>query len=290
MSEYPLHLLGVVGPTPDLPVGAALDAALNWDAIWQAMAGAQDVFITELPKEQDQADAGSCVPNATAFAEEHLTFKKKKRRVQVSRLYVYRKGREIRGWENQDSGLNLGDAATVYANGVCFEYTFGPYATRRIFEPAPSRAILEASFNKARQLQVPGGALGIAATLLGQNSAFADGERRIVWDGHPVNSDFFDLTGKDGYERGVKPGDRILGYHCRGYIGINRGSRTVPGFKPGGFWRINQWRNWGIAHPDPVELENLGLPYGVSLCPFELADDPNYSFDAHAPLEALPVE
>ncbi len=284
MSSYPVHLLGVIGPTPEglpasLPMAAAMPSWLDLP---------ESAFLKPLPRFQNQSSAGACTEHSGSFVEEQLTRAMTGATVQVSRLFGYRVSREYRGWENQDSGAYMGDVYRGWGEkGRCSEITFGPYQPRRIFETPPPVAYAEAAKHKVpwRPLN---GAIEVAAALAGKHPAF-DAFPRGSGDGFPVAPHFFDLTGVDGCARRVLASDQILGGHSTAYVGFHQ-NHPCPGFGRRSFLKMNSWLSWGIRHPDPEVVAQVGVTYGFYWVPEDLVNDTSYSSDIAAPTGPLPVE
>lgn len=76
---------------------------------------------------ENQGQIGSCTANAIVACLEYLEIKATKTWVDLSRLYLYYKERELRGWQNEDGGAYLRDGIKVLVKtGTPHEVTW-PY-------------------------------------------------------------------------------------------------------------------------------------------------------------------
>lgn len=101
---------------------------------------------------EDQGDIGSCTGNAIASVIEYL-YRKAKRTVDVSRLFIYYEERLLEGTVGYDSGAYIRDGIkVVYKKGAPLE-TLWPYNERKFAYKPPQFAYIDALNRKAISYQ-----------------------------------------------------------------------------------------------------------------------------------------
>ena len=122
-----------------------------------------------MPPVYDQGCIGSCTANAVVAIREY----KLHNTVALSRLYLYYKARERRGWQNDDTGSVLRDAMSVlYTNGCATEAAM-PYSTDFRAKPSEEAEREAALYRIADYRRLVGLSLLLRSLAKGNPAAFA---------------------------------------------------------------------------------------------------------------------
>lgn len=162
----------------------------------------------KMPPIQDQGNLGSCTANAGSANRIYLTGNKD---LELSRLYLYYKERELMGTINEDSGATMKTICKVLnKSGIC-EEKFMPYDIKKFAEKPSCDAEMNANDYKV-------GSYYRVANINEMKQALANG--LPVLAGIVVCESFVSKVGSDGFIPMPKTNEKVLGGHAVLLVGM----------------------------------------------------------------------
>jgi C1A family cysteine protease len=196
---------------------------------------------------EDQGNIGSCVANAVVGCMEYLdNIDGDGEWADWARLFLYYNAREMKGWQNTDSGCYIRDAVKSAATvGVCLEKT-DPYITTN-FDVKPSPK----AYEEAKDHLIT--AYFRMLTVLEMQANLAE-DRPSVF-GIPLYDSFF-RVGKDGEVPMPKRGERMHGGHAMALFGYRSDERFIIRNS----WNVT-WGDRGYGYLPFEYIERMGSDF-----------------------------
>lgn len=198
----------------------------------------------------DQGGIGSCVLNAFATVLERLC-RLDGLKVELSRLQGYYDCREVRGWENQDTGCFPEDAVRVLSEkGLALEALW-EYVESKFTVKPPSGVYAQAVNHRIKNwYRAESNEAIMAAVAFGADREGPNINGNLVAHSFSVPNAYTQAWNTGMWIPDANVNDDVGG-HEEVWIGYDR-SITHPGYgEPGVFFQLNSWgEDGGITLPE----------------------------------------